>query len=520
MFISALTLIPIIWLIIALAVLKLPGHISCMIALGIAAVMSITLWNMPVIDCATSALEGFASALWPIVLVIFAALFTYDLTLRTGAMDIIKKLLGSVSNDKRIIILLIGWCFGGFIEGMAGFGTAVAIPAGMLAGMGFEPLTAVVICLIANAFPTSFGSVGIPTLTLANVTGLDPVHLAYVTVVQMFPFMIVVPFLMVVAGCGGIKSLKGMVPVTLASAVTYVVPELIIAKFAGPELAVMAGGVVSLVVVLVMVKGRKPEDTPLEYDISDSLKASNPGKEAELTTFQAFSPYLFILVLLLVTSRLVPPVSGALSVFSSSFKISTSPDAGMTSFAWVNTPGIWIFIAAFASTAVQGKLGSGVIGEAFKATAKKLSKTTVTIMCVLGVAKIMIYSGMISDMANFFVTLTGQYYTFVSPIIAAIGAFVTGSGTNTEVLLGRLQSEAAAAIGVNPFWLSAANSSGAGLGKIISPQCMATGLAAVNMSGQDSKLLSMIIKWMLIQLVFVCLWVGLFAAPLGNILLG
>jgi lactate permease len=163
---SVLTLLPIVWLIIALAVLKMSGDKACLIALGITAVLALLLWKMPVIDCVTSALEGFAAALWPIILVIIAAIFTYNLCMHTGAMDVIKGLLSSVSRDRRILILLIGWGFGGFMEGMAGFGTAVAIPASMLYTMGMEPVIACLVCMISNAFPTAFGSVAIPTTTL------------------------------------------------------------------------------------------------------------------------------------------------------------------------------------------------------------------------------------------------------------------------------------------------------------------------------------------------------------------
>ena len=215
---SVLTLLPIVWLIVALAVLKLPGHKACLAALAIAAVLALTLWRMPVADCATSALEGFAAALWPIILVIIAAIYTYNLSLRTEAMDVIKRMLAGVSRDKRVIILLIGWCFGGFLEGMAGFGTAIAIPASMLVVMGMEPVTACLVCMLANAFPTAFGSVGIPTVTLASVTGLDPMPLAFITVVQMLPFMLLIPFLMVIAG-GGVKALSGVTGLTLAAGV-------------------------------------------------------------------------------------------------------------------------------------------------------------------------------------------------------------------------------------------------------------------------------------------------------------
>lgn len=504
---SVLTLLPIVWLIIALAVLKMPGHRACLIALAIAAVLALTLWRMPVLDCATSALEGFAAALWPIILVIIAAIYTYNLSLRTGAMDVIKRMLAGVSRDKRVIILLIGWCFGGFLEGMAGFGTAIAIPASMLVVMGMEPVAACLVCMLANAFPTAFGSVGIPTVTLANVTGLDAVPLAFVTVVQMLPFMILMPFLMVIAGGGGLKALKGVCGLTLAAGVSFVLPQLLVAKFLGPELAVIVGSVVSLAVTLGLVRMRTGKPVPAEYDMGAPARPAQGGGQS-MSPLTACLPYILIFVLLLATSKLVPPVNGFLSQFSSSFKISTAESAGMTSFSWVNTPGVLIFLAAVIGGCVQ-KAGGRAMWEVFVATLKQMSKTIVTIMSVLAVAKIMTYSGMISDMADLFVTITGALYPFFAPVIAAIGAFVTGSGTNTEVLLGRLQTEAASAIGASQLWLAAANSTGAGIGKILSPQCIATAAAAVGLAGQDSKLLAAVLKWAVLMLALACLVVGL-----------
>lgn len=222
----------------------------------------------------------------------------------------------------------------------------------------------------------------------------------------------------------------------------------------------------------------------------------------------AFLPFILIFVLLLFTSKLVAPVNTFLATFSSSFQISTSAAASTTSFSWINTPGILIFIAAIIGGIVQ-KASAKVMWETLCATVKQMVKTIITIMSVLAVAKIMTYSGMISDMANLFVTITGRFYAFVAPIIAAIGAFVTGSGTNTEVLLGRLQSEAATAIGASPYWLAAANSVGAGIGKILSPQCIATAVAAVGLTGQDSKVAGAVLKWALLMLVIACLLIGL-----------
>ena len=510
-----LAMLPIIWLIVALTGLKMAGHKACLIALVITIVEALFLWQMPAIDCATSAVEGFASALWPIILVIIAAIFTYNLTLKTGAMDVIKQMLTGVSADQRVQVLLIGWCFGGFMEGMAGFGTAIAIPASMLAAMGMNPLTACLVCMLANAFPTAFGSVGIPTVTLSNVTGLDPLLLAFTTVLQMVPFMILVPFLMVIVGGGGLKALKGMVGITLVSGVTFVAPQLAVARFIGPELAVIVGCVVSLGCTILMARARKNAPVPEEYNMK-----SGQGQAKAIdgrTALVSWMPFILIFALLLVTSKLVAPVNNALAVFSSSIQISTSANAGATSFSWVNTPGIWIFLAAIIGGLIQ-KASGKVMWETLVATVKQMSKTIVTIMSVLAVAKIMTYCGMIDNMAALFVGLTGSFFPFVSPIIGALGAFITGSGTSTEVLLGALQTSAAEQIGVSSFWLAAANSTGAGIGKVISPQCIATAAAAVGLVGQDSKLLGGMIKWVVLELVLASLIIGLLGGILPPIL--
>lgn len=500
-------LLPIVWLILALTVFRLPGHLACLSSLGLAAILALTLWEMPVIDCGRAALEGFASALWPIILVIVAAIFLYNLTLKTGAMEVIKTLLTGVSRDRRVQVLLIGWCFGGFLEGMAGFGTAVAIPAGILAGMGMNPVLACLACMLSNAFPTAFGSVAIPTITLSNITGLEALPLGFVTVVQMLPFMILVPFLMVVVGGGGFKALKGMVGITLVSGLSFVTPQLIIAYFVGPELAVVIGSVVSLLVVVLMAGARKHQPVPAEYDLGAPASAGGSQRSGSMSPFIAFLPFVLVLVFLLVTSKVVPPVNTFLAQFSSSFQIGPQ---GTTSFAWVNTPGVLIILAAVIGGLIQGAR-FGEMLQVFAATLKQLTKTILTIMSVLAMAKIMTYSGMIGDIAALFVTLTGSFYPFVSPIIAAIGAFVTGSGTNTEVLIGPLQVTAAQQLDISQFWLAGANSVGAGIGKILSPQCIATAVAAVGLTGQDSTLLKGIFKWAMLLLVLACLLIGLLA---------
>ena len=187
---------------------------------------------------------------------IIAAVFTYNLCVRTGAMDVIGSMITSISSDRRLLALLVAWCFGGFMEGMAGFGTAVAIPAGMLAGLGFEAVPAVLICLLANGVPTPYGSIGIPTVSVADLVGLDSLHLATVQLVQLAPFFVVMPlFIVLVAGRvaddqGNAASvgerLHGVAGVALLSGVSFVGAALVVAMFVGPELAVVVGSIVSL----------------------------------------------------------------------------------------------------------------------------------------------------------------------------------------------------------------------------------------------------------------------------------
>ena len=204
-----LALLPIIWLVVALCGLHMEAYKASIGALVVAVACALLGWQMSAVNVATAALEGFAMAIWPIVIVIIAAVFTYNLTVHTGATETIKHMLCSVSSDKRVLTLLIAWCFGAFLEGMAGFGTAVAIPASMLVALGIQPVTAILACLIANGVPTMFGSIGIPTTTLASITGIDAIQLSTTQALQVFPFVIACPILIVMLVGGGARALRG-----------------------------------------------------------------------------------------------------------------------------------------------------------------------------------------------------------------------------------------------------------------------------------------------------------------------
>ena len=262
-----LGLLPIIWLVIALCGLKWPGYKAALGALIIAAVDALTYFGFSMSDTLTSILEGFAFAMWPIVIVIIAAVFTYNLSLRTGSIDMIKKLLTSVSADKRVLILLIGWSFGGFMEAMAGFGTAVAIPASMLWVLDFDPILACLVCLVANATPTPYGSIAIPTVTLATNLGLENNLIAFATSCALSVLIILTPFVMVYilgkSTKGKSSAFKGIVPVVLVSGLSFLIPEMVVSYFVGAELAGVAASVISLVcTILASMKFTNPDAIP------------------------------------------------------------------------------------------------------------------------------------------------------------------------------------------------------------------------------------------------------------------
>lgn len=491
-------MLPIIWLIVALSGLKMAGHKACVIALVITIVLAVGYWKLNFVWTMTAALEGILNALWPICLVIVAALFTYNLTLKTGAMDLIKQMLAGVSCDKRVLALLIGWGFGNFMEGMAGFGTAVAIPASMLAGIGLDPMSAVVGCLVVNSTPTAFGSVGVPTVTLGSVTGLDAIPLAGSVALIQCILTFLSPFLMVCICGKGIKALKGMIPTTLVAALSFTVPWFIAAQVMGPELPDIIGSICSMVCIIVAAKvfNKNPDS---EYSIQVSEKKEKTGI-ALGEGVKAWSPFILIFILLMITSTLCPPIHDAIAGIKSQIVVYAGEGGNTLGFSWVNTPGIMIFIAAIIGGFVQGaKVGEMV--TVLLETLKKYWKTILTICSVMATAKIMGYSGMISDIAQLLVVVTGSFYPLFAPLIGAIGAFVTGSGTSTCVLFGGLQSQTAVSLGLNPSWMAAANVMGAGIGKMICPQGIAIGAGAINAVGSESKILSAVFKYCLLYVV-------------------
>ncbi len=482
---------PILWLIVALSILKMAAWKACPIALLIAFAASMQVFDMTGAHALAAVLEGVALACWPILLVIIAAIFTYNLSVHTKSMDIIKQMLTSVSTDQRVLILLIGWGFGGFLEGMAGFGTAVAIPAGMLAGIGIQPILSVAVCLIANSVPTAYGSIGIPLVTLGNVTGVDAIQLATYTAVQLGILTLLCPFLMVITAGHSMKALRGMMPLCAVSGLAFLLPELLVSMLMGPELAVVAGSICAMGSIVCYAR-RFPVENP------DFLMPHHE-EEAPVTAqtgLLAWLPFILIFVFLLLTSKLIPAIHDPLNLIKTSVLIYSGEGGTPYTFTWLATPGVLIFLAAFIGGSVQKVPFPEMLGV-LKKTVIDLWPTIITIITVISTAKVMGYSGMTGTIAETAVAATGTGYPAIAAFIGSIGTFITGSATSSCVLFGKLQTDSAMAIGAGPAvqaWVAAANAAGACCGKMISPQNIAIGVAAIGMAGCESKLLRFAVK--------------------------
>lgn len=481
----AIAMIPVLWLIVSLGVLKMPAHKTCSFTVILTLAIAIICWRMKFIDGITATVEGMAIALWPILLVIVAALFTYNLAVETKTMDVIKKMLSSITTDKRIQVLILAWGFGGFLEAVAGYGTAVAIPASILASLGFNPLFAAVICLLANTVPTAFGALGIPVTTLATVTGLEVVHLSYVTSIQLAGFIVLIPFLLVILTEKSIKALKGVVGITLVSGITFAIPQIFIAKYLGADLPALVASICSMACTILMAKAMNKEKVETKEDKIGL-------KEGVL----AWLPYILLCGLILIASPLVPSINSLLAKASSNIHIYTGDATSTTAFSWINTPGMMILIATFIAGLIQ-KLKFTYMLDVLKRTVIQLKTSFITIMSIVAISKIMSHSGMTSSISFGLCAITGSFYPLIAPLLGAIGTFVTGSDTSANILFGALQTEAAKSLSIDPYWIAAANTAGATAGKMISPQSIAIATSATGLIGSEGKILSTTVKYCL-----------------------
>ncbi len=408
-------------------------------------------------------LGGVSFALYPICSIILAALFVYLMVVESGAMAMIKEGLAAISQDQRVQALVIIWGFGNFMEGMAGFGTAVAIPAAILVGVGFNPLKSVMMALVANTTPTVFGSVGVPLMTLAKESAVDSASLTWTSAYLQLTITALGPVLILLI-LDGWRALKGMVLKVLIADIAFLLPWMGAAKFLGCELPNILGGVMVMLVFLAL-----------------SPKAISRAGFARQV--HAWLPFGLVVVFLALAIPLPSQVRKFLS------------------------PPILVVLAGFVGGFAQG-LAFKRMTKALFETVVKYKKAVFTIVITLTFARVMVHLGVIDFLARSLVKATGAYYPFFAPLVGALGGFLTGSGTSSNVLFGALQRAAADEINVSSALLAAANVMGAGIGKMICPQSIAIGVAAAALASKASEVMRRMLPWFLAIIFLACIITG------------
>lgn len=482
--------VPIISLFVTLAVLRLKGHVSGLITLILATLIASLVFSMPARYVLQSALYGALYGLFPIGWIVVTAVFLYNLTVKTGQFEIIKDSIASVTDDRRLQALLIASSFGAFIEGAAGFGTPVAITSAMLAGLGFNPIYAAGICLVANAAPVVFGGVGTPVITAGAVTGMDPMVISQMAGRQL-PFLsLLEPFLLVMI-ISGWKGLKEVWPAAFVCGVSFAAMLFISSNFLNPMLPAILSSLFSIACQVVFLRFWKPKKI---WRFKDEPPVTvRERRHSRISVLKAWSP--FIVLTVLITDWGLKPVKTILDtvnikvVFSGLNNMIIAdggPIAAIYNFNWLSATGTAILAAAVISAVLLG-VGPRKFFQIFLDTLKTLRHALLTISCVLGFAYVANWSGMTVTLGRAF-TVAGLAFPFVSAFLGWTGVFVTGSDTSSNALFCSMQKVTAESMGINPVLTVATNATGGVAGKMISPQSIVVGTSSTGLAGREGDL--------------------------------
>ncbi|WP_448188409.1 L-lactate permease [Azospirillum sp. sgz301742] len=514
--------LPIIFFFLALTVLRLKGHIAGTITVAISLAVAILFYKMPVGMALASAGYGFLYGIWPIAWIIVAAVFLYKITVKTGQFEIIRSSVVSITEDQRLQMLMVGFSFGAFLEGAAGFGAPVAITAALLVGLGFNPLYAAGLCLIANTAPVAFGAMGIPIIVAGQVTGLDPFRIGAMAGRQLPLLSVFVPFWIIMI-MDGWKGVRETWPAILVAGGTFAVTQYFTANFIGPELPDITSALVSLVSITLFLKVWKPKavfrfsHSPLATPAPASVGAMASSEFAAARSytgrqiFKAWSPFLILTVIVTIWSLkpfkalfnkggaladtvLYFPVAGLDKLVMKAAPIVASPKPyeAVYKLDLLAATGTAILISAIISMVVLSMRPMEAL-KTFSETVNELKRPIYSIGMVLAFAFIANYSGLSSTLA-LLLAGTGSLFPFFSPILGWMGVFLTGSDTSSNALFCGLQATTANQIGASDVLLVAANTTGGVTGKMISPQSIAVACAAVGLVGRESELFRFTLK--------------------------
>ncbi|WP_326951820.1 L-lactate permease [Amycolatopsis sp. NBC_01307] len=506
---ALVAVLPLATVLVLLGVVRMKAHHAALIGLLVALVVGIAAFGMPIVQAVSGALSGAAFGLWPIMWIVVNALWIYRLTVRTGHFDVLRRSFGRISDDPRIQALIIAFCFGALMEALAGFGAPVAISAVMLVAVGFHPVKAAVVALVANTAPVAFGAMGTPVVTLAQVTGLPLEQVSSIVGRQTPLLALVVPLLLVII-VDGKRGLRDTWLPALVCGVAFGLVQFLASNFVSPQLADIGAALAGAAALVALPQTRRPVPEAVRVGMGGTTTTEAPPDDARGDVVKAYLPYGLIIVIFSLGQ--LPPIKALLDKATWKFHWfglnvaapNGKPVSGNTfSLPFLNTGGTLVLIAGIVTAAVLAVSASGALSE-WLATVKELRFAILTVTGVLALAYVMNLSGQTSTIGTF-IAAAGAALAFLSPVLGWFGVAVSGSDTSANALFGALQVTAAHQTGLPADLLAAANSSGGVLGKMVSPQNLTIACVAANLPGEEGKLLRKVLPWSLGLLLVMCL---------------
>lgn len=562
--------IPVVVMLAALAFFHIKAHIAALLALGSALLISIFAFGMPASMAGSAALYGAANGLLPIGWIVLNIIFLHRLTTENGSFKVLQDSLARITDDRRLQLLLIAFCFGAFFEGAAGFGTPVAVTGAILIGLGFSPLAASGLALIANTAPVAFGALGTPIITLAKVTGLDEMELSAMVGRQLPFFSVIVPFWLIWAFAGGRKMLE-IWPAILVAGVSFAIPQFVVSNFHGPMLVDVIAALISMACLTAFLRVWKPRTVHTSAALTGRVDNSKveaddrPGSNAafaqrdQRSVLKAWMPWIILTVFVFAwgtasfknlfdTRAAIDPASGAAMldpqgkplreanpVFAPVFTFDTihqhiekappvvpapKKEDAQYKFTWFTATGSGILLAAILGGLLMG-YSPLELGRQYLRTLWVVRYSLITIVAMLALGFLTRYSGLDATMGLAFAA-TGIFYPMFGTLLGWLGVALTGSDTASNVLFGGLQRVTAEQLGLSPVLMAAANSSGGVMGKMVDAQSIVVASTATRWYGHEGEILRYVFFHSIILAILVGCLVTLqaYVAPFTSMVVG
>lgn len=499
---------------VCLVAMKLSGITAALIALAVEVAVAMAVFGMPASAVTGAGAFGLLTALWPIGYIIVMAVWLYRSSVASGRFDVVRSSIRAVTPDSRIQVLLVGFAFGAFLEGAAGFGVPIAICAALLVQLGFRPLRAAMLSLVANAGAGAYGAIGVPVLVGAQITGLDPLELSRALVLLLQPLTLLLPFLLIMI-IDGWRGLRETWPAALTVSIVFSAIQGGVLWFLGPELADLGAGLVTMIAIFALCRVWTPKHIFREGGDAQVSTETAPTVKEVATAWSPF--YILTATILLWSIPAVKSLSTTGALAGSTFKVPipgltgavTTAAGNVVDTTWtlslLGATGTAILLAVIVSFLTTPQLSARQLADELLGTFKSLWKALALIAIILVLANIANYSGASTSMGTA-LAAAGPLFPLFAPIIGWIGVFLTGSVVNNNTLFAPLQVATADGIGADPALLVGANTAGGTTAKVISPQSIAIAAGAVGLSGRESEILRVSIFYSIGMLAFICTW--------------